>query len=400
MSANQTTRSADFSARGSLSGYLFQVRYAFLNAVQRLKTEESFSITNETIDDIVFEYPGSAIELLQTKHHLDRAANLTDSSSDLWKTIRIWCEQYISDKLVQKTTLYLLTTSHATNNSVAACLKIGDTRNILGAITRLNSVAGSSTSVENKAAYDIYKSLTEEVKLSLFNSIFILDGVPSLGDLDSEIRNEIYYAVESKYLDSFITRIEGWWFRRVMKFLSVKEISPILSEELDAELGNIREQFKADNLPIDEDILLDTIDATDYQDRIFVQQLKLIEIGYKRIFFAIRDYYRAYTQRSRWLREDLLYIGELDRYELRLIEEWEMHFESMRDELGGALTDEEMKKAAQILYRWIEEGDLFKIRSMVSDPCIPRGSYHILADSLKVGWHLKFADRLRELLNV
>ncbi|MBK8293109.1 MAG: hypothetical protein IPK96_21435 [Flammeovirgaceae bacterium] len=76
-----------------------------------------------------------------------------------------------------------------------------------------------------------------------------------------------------------------------------------MAEEIIAEEANLREQFKQDNLVVDEDILSATIDEIGYKDRLFVQQLKFIDVKDKRIFIAIRDYFRAFEQRSRWVRE-------------------------------------------------------------------------------------------------
>lgn len=396
----QIAERTDFSAEAPLSGYLYQCNYALLDAVKRLRKDVEYSVSIETLDDIVFETSRDEYELLQTKHHVSHSANLTDASPDLWKTLRIWIEQYNSGILPTRATLYLITTSLAPDRSAANCLKAGQGRDIQGALTRLNSTASSSTSIENKKAYEVYRSLNEEDKNSLFNSVVVIDASPSLIQLDGALRDELFHAVETKYLDSFITRLMGWWYRRIFPHLSNKNIKPILGLEILDEIGNLREQFKEENLPIDDDIMHVVVDETVYQSYVFVQQLRLIEISSRRIFFAIRDYYRAYTHRLRSIREDLVLLGDLDRYEQRLIEEWEIHFERMRDELGDETTEEEKKKAAHELYRWIEEGDLTKIRTMVDEPCISRGSYHMLADDLKVGWHLEFADRLRELLGV
>ncbi|WP_416208261.1 ABC-three component system protein [Halomonas sp.] len=65
-------------------------------------------------------------------------------------------------------------------------------------------------------------------------------------------------------------------------------------------------------------------------------QLDLIKAGKRRVAAAIRDYYRAFEQRSRWLRDELVVGLDLRRYEKRLIEEWDLVFEGMRDELGTA----------------------------------------------------------------
>jgi hypothetical protein len=115
---------------------------------------------------------------------------------------------------------------------------------------------------------------------------------------------------------------------------------------------------------------------------------------------AIRNYYRAFEQRSRWVREDLLLIGELERYEERLIEEWDLHFEQMRDDLGDDAAEEAMRQAAQSLYKWVESGSHRFIRPGVTEPAIARGTYQMLADDLRVGWHLEFLDRIKRLLDI
>ena len=129
----------------------------------------------------------------------------------------------------------------------------------------------------------------------------------------------------------------------------------------------------------------------------FVHQVRLAGIGPGRILAAIRDYYRAFAQRSRWMREELLLVGELDSYERLLREEWELQFDRLADEIGDEAADEAMRQAAQRLYAWVEDS-CYPIRPQVQHPSMSRGSFHILADSLKVGWHPQFIDRLRHLL--
>ena len=129
----------------------------------------------------------------------------------------------------------------------------------------------------------------------------------------------------------------------------------------------------------------------------FVQQAKLAGIGSKRIFRAIQDYYRAYTQRSRWLREDLLYVGELEDYEAILKEEWELQFERLADDMGEDAAENARQVAAKAIYAWAED-NIFPIRSGVTNTSISRGSFHMLSDELKIGWHPDFIDRLQYLL--
>jgi hypothetical protein len=141
-----------------------------------------------------------------------------------------------------------------------------------------------------------------------------------------------------------------------------------------------------------------SVDASGYHDRLFVHQLRLIEIGNGRIFHAIRNFFRAFEHRSRWIREDLILVGDLERYEERLIEEWDILFQQMRDELGEEASKESKKIAAQTLYKWVETATHPQIKPGVTEPSIARGTYHLLSDSQRVGWHLEFEQRLRQLL--
>lgn len=389
-------KSSSFSAVDSLTGYLYQVRYALLDALKRAKEDVRFSVSIETLDDIVFETDGQPLELLQTKHH-SKPGNLADSSSDLWKTIRIWVKQY---KTKINSHFYLITTSKVADGSIAYYLQQGTNRNVTNAISRLDSVSQSSTNKANIDAYKEYSSLTTKEKGELINCVSVLDSAPMILDLDKELRREIFYAVEMKYLDSFITRLEGWWYRRALQHLNKANQIPILAEEIMAESSMLREQFKQDNLIVDADILSAAIDEKSYQTRIFVQQLKLININDRRIFFAIRDYFRAFEQRSRWIREELLQVGELDTYETRLTEEWEIRYEQLRDQIGDETAEKEMHRLAQELYAWVETGTLKQIRPQVNEPSMARGSYHILSDSQIIGWHPEFKHRLAELIGM
>lgn len=387
-----------FSAAPSATGYLFQCRYALLESLRRLRKNENFAVSVETLDDVVFEKSGEAVDLLQTKHHVARTADLTDASPDIWKTFRVWCEYLENGSIPEDSTFFLITTSCAPEGSASYYLRIGESRDVVKAIERLNATAESSTNKTNTRAYKVFRNLSAEKKRNFLEAVIVLDNAPVISDLDGLLKEELFHAVEPRFLDSFVSRIEGWWFRRVINQLARNTSEPILSEELLAEEGRLREQFKQDNLPVDDDIMNATVDASGYQDRTFVHQLRLIEIGNRRIFYAIRNYFRAFEQRSRWVREDLLFVGELDRYEDRLVEEWELLFEAMKDDLGNDAAEEAKKKAAQALYKWVETGSHRSIRAGVTEPCIARGTYQILADKLRVGWHPEFLKRLKKLL--
>lgn len=389
---------SSFSAAPSATGYLYQCRYGLLEALRRLRDEQDFHVCIETLDDVVFQKEGHPPDLLQTKHHINRSADLTDASGDLWKTIRIWCEGLVDGSLTTESRFVLVTTASAAPNSAATLLKPGDARDVSAALARLRSTAATSTNKSNTAAYRAFNSLAPERQEALFQAVWLVDAIPTIASLDTDIRQAVFYAVERHLLDAFLTRLEGWWFRRIIQHLAADQDAPIHSSELLVEIDQLRDQLRQDNLPVDEAIEQMKVDATGYENRVFVHQLKMIDVGAERVVRAIHDYYRAFAQRSRWVREELVGIGDLERYERQLRDTWRSHFLIVRDELGESAAEQERKRLARKIYAWVETGDLPRIRPRCTDGFVARGSYQIMADSLKVGWHPDFEERLRRLL--
>ncbi|MET4023886.1 ABC-three component system protein [Bradyrhizobium sp. S3.2.12] len=117
-----------------------------------------------------------------------------------------------------------------------------------------------------------------------------------------------------------------------------------------------------------------------------MRQLQSVGIGSNRLRFAKRDYYRAFTQRSQWLRQSLLFDGEVARFERTLVEEWQPRFEMMCDGLDPGNADAKLRQAGQDRYHWVETEARFPFRT-ISERFLNVGSYHILANDLRLGWH-------------
>jgi hypothetical protein len=389
-----------FSAADSALGYLYQARLGLLWALKRLKDNPDFVVSLETIDDLTFESNGRPDELLQTKHHLTRPAALTDASPDLWKTLRVWFEGAAAKTIPSQTHLYLVTTSAAGVGSAAAKLRQTD-RDVASALTTLETTAQTSGSQENASAYAAFLAATHSERRTILERVVILDRTPTIEDLNDQLKVELFWATERRHQDNFLQYLEGWWLRRVVTQLArIDAADRILGGEIEAQMCDLRERFKQDALPIADDLLNfspDDADIAAYEDWPFVRQLELATAGKRRVAAAVRDYYRAFQQRSRWLRHDLLMVGDLDTYERRLTQEWELVFEARRDELGDSAADDAKEAAARRVLEWAER-TCIPIRPAVTEPFVTRGSLHILADNLRVGWHCDFRDRLAHLL--
>lgn len=387
--------STNFSAAPSAAGYLYQARLALLLALSYVNRDSNVEVSIEALDDISFERDGAAFDLLQTKHHLDRAASLTDSSSDLWKTIRIWAEAIAVDpSLPGRTRFALVTTGNAPDASVASLLRpaptypIGSKRDPKGAALRLTLIAESSTNEALKRAFTAFLALSEPMRASLLSSVEILDQQPDLVDVEAEIEECLRLFAPRGQAHKARELIEGWWWPRVCKALIDKPPTPVAIGEIEAKLDDVRELLKREGLNLDFEEAEPTDEqAIGFEVFPFIGQLRAIGVGGLRIQWAKRDYYRAFSQRSKWTREHAVHDGELASFERRLIEEWEPRFERMCDRSRPAEDGENhLQSAGQELFHWVETEARIPFRSLLTRS-LSVGSYHILANDIRLGWH-------------
>lgn len=393
----------EFSAGPQALGYYYQVRHALYLI---LENREEAELSIESLDDVVFEEGGSSVELIQVKHHIDRKASLTDNSADLWKTIRVWSTNLNEKRILfPDILLTLVTTAKAPDGSIASLLRPDPdpNRDSKSANRRLIDIATNSNNESLKQAFEAFMILSSRQREELVNSIQVLDISPNISDTANKIKEKIL-GVRSEHLDGLYERLDGWWFEKVIYHLSGKSRDTITRYEVYDKIVEITEQFHPDALPID---FLDAEPPTSLDsegaNRRFVHQLSIIMVKNRRIEKAIMDYYRAFEQRSRWVREDLLIGDELEKYEKKLVDEWDRYFLALEDEfsIDGA-REEELQKFGRQIYKWADVEADIRIRHQVTEKYVMRGSYHILADQdqPRVWWHPKFIERLETLLTV
>jgi len=271
-------------------------------------------------------------------------------------------------------------------------------RNTDEAVKTLRTIAESSESQTNRPAYEAFRRLSESQQRALVSSINVLDSSPNILDTRELILKQMRISTRPQFLEVVYERIEGWWFNRIIQHLSTDSSTPILYRELLDQINDIQEQYHADSLPID---FLDAIAPDENKlkqnERAFIEQLRLVLVGEPRVRKAINDYYRAFQQRSKWVREDLLLVGELDGYEKRLVDEWERLFEIMKEDLPQNNDEETRQREGRSLFNAIQRLNI-NIRPRCDEPYVMRGSFHMLANQLRVGWHADFLNRLKNLL--
>ena len=383
-------------AQAQMLGYLYQVRCALMLLIE--SATPSLKLVIEKFDDVSFENDSNPVAMVQLKHHIGRAGNLTDRSPDLWRTIKIWVDAVEDNPvLLEKSRFVIITTAKAPQDSIASLLKMGDDgRDAEKAFIGLRKVASSQTSEINASSYKAFIALNEDRARLLVNSIYVFDEESNIFECKSRIKRLLRFSCQPKYEDILFERLEGWWCNKCISLLSNKSLDGVTQSDLRYEIVKITNEFRDDNLPID--VEFDDIDEKaekEHSAELFCKQLGLISCKRRRIIGAIEDFCKASSQRAKWIDNCLVVPDELEHYEERLIDEWSHEWSAMSDELGDESGEAEKQKEGRQLLTEIMRKDV-RIRQGRDEPFVMRGTYHILANSLKIGWHIDYLQLCSE----
>jgi hypothetical protein len=300
----------------------------------------------------------------------------------------------------------MLTTGRAPDGSAAALLRADAARDEATAVGLLETAAATSTNQQTEAARKRFLGLPPNERILLVQAIEVRDERPPLVDFYNELERRLPHMFRREHRDDFLAALEGWWLRQCRRLL-IDGTPGVTGRDLTNEIARLRDGYTADNLPPP----LDPAELTDaelaaYADRTFVKQLEWITYSNEQIVAAIHDFYNAEAERSRWLRNGLLAIGDLESYERRLVDTWRRAFLDMVRELGEQPDSEAAKEhAGRVLLQHLRTQDRVRVRDRFSNEMITHGTLHELADHARpgrdqIGWHTDFAERLEELLRM
>lgn len=382
------------SAKGPFLGYLYQ---AYCALWLFLDNKEIHEMSIESCDDIVIEKDGDPIELIQVKHHDSSNSIINDTSVDFWKTLGNWSELFYDGKIrPADLILTILTTSKIAPNSALSKLHFGKERDDTSAHKILAAIAENDKSKTNQTHYEKFKKLGEHLQVRLIKSILILDSVPRIHDIEEIMMKNLEFTVSPTLLPKLFNNLRGWWIKTIIEHLRGDSLTPISRNEIHAQILDLQNQLRNDNLQI-------YFDESDIKEEelpddtmTFVKQLQLISAGENTKIHAKSSFYLASKNRSQWGREDPLFLSELEKYDNKLKTEWATYFEMKLDEIGPRAIEKTRLAMGKDVLEWATfKTDYLCIRPLCRAPFVRRGSFHILADRKDIGWHPNF----KELLN-
>lgn len=389
--------SSTFSAKEPALGYYYQIiRGLVLLLVENRMASPCLSF--ECLDDIVIEDEGN-VALYQAKLHI-KPVQLTDRSTDFWKTIRVWSEGIKNGCFNPSVTIFtLITTASIPEGSFLNLFFSDKEEDRKKIIATMESIATETTNKENKPGYDAFSALTEEQKQTLIGNIRITDSNVSIDDTMEQLKYRLELSAPIGALDGFIDSVLGWWFRNSVDMLQAGTKQTISKAAVNNYIQACRDQIRADALPDEffEKVEIDDAALEESKDKTFVKQLTLVDATKREKKTAISDYKRAYGQRSKWLRDGRVAQSEYDSFDASLQEEWQSRFDMMLDDTEGQ-GEEERKTAGHMFYRENYVAPQYQLPLFRNNASgyITKGSYQILSNDKTIGWHPDYKDLLND----
>ena len=254
-------------------------------------------------------------------------------------------------------------------------------------------MAESSHNKATEAARAQFLSLKDHEIDNFLSSIFILDKCPNLINVRTDIEGELYIIAPGHYVD-VANELEGWWLNTVAERLARDNNKEIALLDVLMKANSIGRSYGPTHLP--------TMKLTEFkykpyspedENEIYVKQMRLIKLSEENIIHGIQDYYKATTQRSLWIRKNLLVDGEIDEYDAKLKDLWDTQrletFDNTKD-----MEEKDKCKIGKDIFFWANKFSV-KIRN-VDERWLTAGSFQKLSNQLKVGWHPHFEQHFQK----
>jgi hypothetical protein len=387
------------SAQAPMLGYRFQPLYSLL--VLWEDSEDDFDIVSvESEDDVVLK--GKDTKLYQLKHSTGKSGSLTVKNDGFWKTIRIWSQYadssnhklfFVTSDSVSPDNKFNKLVNGTSDRKDIVSLMVDEANLVLTA--RKKAIANKLKKIPYENKYqgcEAFLQLNTQQQLKLVEKITIRPNNFNIFQILNQVTNLLSQMVIQKLRPLIAQRLLEWWDNRILN-----SISGIKKTELLFQLQSLIGQFQDKNLPDDFSKLTPTSINSELGG-FMEKQIDLVNGGNSRKKKAAIARWRARNQREKWIKEDILNAIELEDYDSMLIESWADRHEPMKDDLEGQSEDLCKKKGLELL-DWIHDNSyvyINPIRSEWISHFLIQGSFQQLSEELKVGWHPKYDEKLRD----
>ncbi len=388
---------SDHSAAGANAGFSYQFERALYWLA---KSPKGFAVGIETADDVAVRAPGAPQLLEQDKHSIGRAKPFGDRSLSLWKTLAIWIDALDTGEVPGNATRFLMVTNKVLPECIAKCIdRAKSEEEALACVSKLRKVARTAPRGIARPVERVLRPASRSNLVKLVQSCELADGTRASAGTElraktiAELRLPEWFAAAA---DSIVDELSGWLHRTAMTAWQYGKPAWVRQEHYANQLHAILDRHKRLSTRERAEHLLPVTDEKvgEEKGRPFVEQLHLVTDDHDLVNTAIREFIRCNMEKSRLSEEGNVTDDDWHAFEDSLLTRWTKirarvirmkHYEPERD-IGFEILTETTEG-----YRERLAG------SDTEQVYLTSGTYHRLADMIRVGWHPRFEELMRKL---
>jgi len=388
------------TASESYLGYEYQALQALLLI---LPSGSNSKVYIERFDDVDFEN-GNEKKIIQGKFSLKNKRKITSKEPAFWKSLGNWIDLIETGIISEDEYHFLILTTRDTDDSIILQFtedeKKRDSKELLdNLIEQAEKIENKNK--ENKKHIKKFLNLDYGKKFSLVEKIQIFTNQPNILEIQEKINTHLKEWSLSDFYEGFFDAIYGWWYREILKRLSGDVNQPLTHNELVETIQYNRSQQSAKTLPVYFDKITNPDKIVEELKKFnFVEQLHLIDLENGTVIACMMDYYLAAEHRSKWVRKLSHVSDRLDDYDKELKSKWGSEFLSSEREIKklNIVDEDKLKGYGLKIFEWMDKYSFYpdlKLEKDVGKIWLWKGSFHMLSDECKVGWHPNFKKLVR-----
>jgi hypothetical protein len=400
----------EHTAGPQLIGFDYQFLY-FMYLTLDLNSGQKIGF--EILDDIHIELSNGNIELLQTKHTIQRTPkgeiiNLTERDSDLWKTISNWIlfieESADIDKFLDQTSFKLVTNKSIKGNTFFQnILKFKKKEITIKEFSDyILELRNSTSSIDIKAQIEKLKKLKQAHKAMFINQIQIISEPENIIDLIKQrIHKQImkFDRVDDVYNSLYSSMQED-------KFLTIKGRGKfsISFEDYTKKYANCFDfAYDKSILPRRE---LNLIYPEELKSQIFIKQL--IDIG--ETFEDDSDEILTYTTSmlktfnflNDWKENGDILSTQKNEFDAEAVFIWQRIFKDKYRDYKHKINNREIESDDELVRKIAIEcvnevrKEKLRLKNDELNEELSNGQFYILSNEPRIGWHIDWTNKYKK----